>query len=95
MIGIAVLLAMALAPALIWLAFRHFAPDRAILRVAGASILPPVMLIAAIMLDFVLNGSPADGFVAPHISALVFMFELLFSIGIAGVCEARFGPRQE
>ncbi len=94
MIGIATLLVMALVPALIWSAFRHWGPAKPLLRVAGASILPPVILILAVMLDFALNSGPQDKAAAPHTYALIFMFELLFSIGIAGGCEARFGPRR-
>jgi hypothetical protein len=94
MIGIFALLVMALAPALVWAAFRHWARDKRVLRVAGASILPPVILILAVIVDFALNSGPEDKFMALNTYALIFMFELLISIGIAGGCEARFGSRR-
>lgn len=88
MIGILALLAMALFPGLVWAGLLCWAPQRKILRLAGASIVAPVVLVSAILLDFVVNRTPQDKFAALTTYALIFMIELLLSIGIAGCCEA-------
>jgi hypothetical protein len=95
MIGIAVLLVMLVLPGLVWLGFHRWAQERTRLRLTGASLLPPLLLVAALALDAAINGTAADKPVSSKVYVLLFLFELALSIGVAGACEAWLGKKTD
>ena len=95
MIGIAVLLAMLLFPGLVWLALRKWMRESPGLRLAGASLLPPLILVSAFALDAAVNQGKAEKAATSNAYILLFLFQLLMSMGVAGCCEAWLGGRRQ
>ena len=95
MIGIAALLAMILFPALFWAGLRHLARGRPGLRFIGTSLLPPLILVSAVALDAAVNRGAGQKDVASNAYIILFLFQLLVSMGVAGCCEAWIGGRRQ